>query len=88
MSLPDGPRTPPTLQLIQWIANPLSFMRNCSSMTARLCSRVPFLLFGHQLKPAGRPADRATRMLRTSRGTSRFVFKCAFLRACSLSCCA
>ncbi|MGB7839216.1 MAG: cytochrome P450, partial [Terrimicrobiaceae bacterium] len=30
MSLPDGPRTPPTLQLIQWIANPLSFMRNCS----------------------------------------------------------
>ena len=30
MSLPDGPRTPPTLQLIQWIASPLSFMRNCS----------------------------------------------------------
>jgi cytochrome P450 family 110 len=30
MSLPDGPRTPPTLQLIQWIANPLSFMRKCS----------------------------------------------------------
>ena len=31
MSLPDGPRTPPTLQLIQWIANPLSFMRNLVS---------------------------------------------------------
>jgi cytochrome P450 family 110 len=30
MSLPDGPQTPPTLQLIQWIANPFSFMRNCS----------------------------------------------------------
>jgi cytochrome P450 family 110 len=30
MSLPDGPRTPATLQLIQWIASPLSFMRSCS----------------------------------------------------------
>jgi cytochrome P450 family 110 len=30
MSLPDGPRTPATLQLIQWIASPLWFMRNCS----------------------------------------------------------
>jgi cytochrome P450 family 110 len=30
MSLPDGPRTPATLQLIQWIARPLSFMRSCA----------------------------------------------------------
>lgn len=30
MSLPNGPRTPATLQLIQWIASPLWFMRNCS----------------------------------------------------------
>ncbi len=29
MSLPDGPRTPPILQVIQWLARPLSFMRNC-----------------------------------------------------------
>ena len=29
MSLPDGPRTPPTLQVIQWLARPLSFMRSC-----------------------------------------------------------
>src|SRR4029077_17281432 len=29
MSLPDGHRTPPTLQVIQWLARPLSFMRNC-----------------------------------------------------------
>ena len=30
MSLPEGPRTPATIQLIQWIARPLSFMRSCS----------------------------------------------------------
>ena len=30
MSLPNGPRTPATLQLIQWIASPLWFMRSCS----------------------------------------------------------
>ena len=30
MSLPEGPRTPATLQMIQWIARPLSFMRSCS----------------------------------------------------------
>ena len=29
MPLPDGPRTPPTLQVIQWLARPLSFMRSC-----------------------------------------------------------
>jgi cytochrome P450 len=29
MSLPDGPRTPAALQLIQWIARPLSFLRRC-----------------------------------------------------------
>jgi cytochrome P450 family 110 len=30
MSLPDGPGTPAIVQLLQWIARPLSFMRSCA----------------------------------------------------------
>ncbi len=30
MRLPDGPQTPPSLQLIQWIARPLEYMDTCA----------------------------------------------------------
>ncbi len=30
MKLPDGPKTPPWLQLIQWIADPLGYMETCT----------------------------------------------------------
>lgn len=30
IKLPDGPKTPPFLQLLQWIASPLEFMENCN----------------------------------------------------------
>ena len=30
MTLPDGPKTPSFIQMIQWITNPLEFMDNCS----------------------------------------------------------
>lgn len=41
MKLPDGPQTPPALQLIQWIARPLNYMDTCAqrygdSFTVRL----------------------------------------------------
>lgn len=43
MKLPDGPQTPPFLQLIQWIARPLDYMDTCAqrygdSFTVRLGS--------------------------------------------------
>ena len=46
--LPDGPRTPPGLQLLQWITDPLKFMetsqaRYGDSFTARLSSPLVFL---------------------------------------------
>jgi cytochrome P450 family 110 len=53
MSLPDGPRTPATLQLIQWIVRPLSFMRSCSerygdSFTIHLGEKMsPAVVFSH-----------------------------------------
>ncbi|HEY5706113.1 MAG TPA: cytochrome P450 [Terrimicrobiaceae bacterium] len=53
MSLPDGPKTPATLQLIQWIASPLSFMRGCSdrygdSFTINLGEKMsPAVVFSH-----------------------------------------
>ncbi len=30
MRLPDGPQTPPFLQLLHWISNPLGFLESCS----------------------------------------------------------
>ena len=30
MKLPDDPKTPSFIQMIQWIRNPLEFMDNCS----------------------------------------------------------
>ena len=53
MSLPDGPRTPATLQLIQWIARPLAFMRSCSDrygdcFTINLGEKMsPAVVFSH-----------------------------------------
>ena len=29
MPLPDGPKSPDILQMLQWIATPFSFMRSC-----------------------------------------------------------
>ncbi len=50
MKLPDGPKTPPWLQLIQWILDPLGYMEACAQrygdvFTARLGRVFPSSVF-------------------------------------------
>ena len=50
MKLPDGPKTAPWLQLIQWIADPLGYMETCAQgygdvFTVRLGRVFPPLVF-------------------------------------------
>jgi unspecific monooxygenase len=50
--LPDGPQQPRLLQLIQWIADPLSYLDACAqrygdTFTLRLASFEPFVFLSH-----------------------------------------
>ncbi|HEY9667415.1 MAG TPA: cytochrome P450 [Coleofasciculaceae cyanobacterium] len=52
MKLPDGPKTSPGLQLIQWIANPFGFMDECAqhygdTFTVRLSGLPPLVFFSN-----------------------------------------
>ena len=52
MKLPDGPKTLPFIQLLQWIDNPLKFMDNCSQrygdcFTVRLANFKPMVFFSN-----------------------------------------
>jgi len=52
MTLPDGPKTPSFIQMIQWITNPLEFMDNCSQrygdcFTVRLANFKPMVFFSN-----------------------------------------
>jgi unspecific monooxygenase len=52
MKLPDGPQTPPLLQLIPWIARPLEFMETCANrygdcFTAKLGSSANFVFLSN-----------------------------------------
>lgn len=52
MKLPDGPKTLPFIQLLQWIDNPLKFMDNCSQrygdcFTVRLGNLTPMVFFSN-----------------------------------------
>lgn len=52
MKLPDGPKTLPFIQMLQWIANPLEFMENCSQrygdcFTVRLANFKPMMFFSN-----------------------------------------
>jgi cytochrome P450 family 110 len=53
MAIPEGPRAPSALQMLQWVATPFSFMRGChrkygDSFTIRLNQRFgPLVLFSH-----------------------------------------
>jgi cytochrome P450 len=50
MSLPEGPKSPKTWQMVQWITTPISFMRRCRSrygdhFTVRLTRVLPPVVF-------------------------------------------
>src|SRR5258708_18559423 len=50
MSLPDGPKSPKIWQILQWIAMPFSFMRDCSDrygdqFTVSLSQKLPPVVF-------------------------------------------
>ncbi|WP_009632703.1 cytochrome P450 [Synechocystis sp. PCC 7509] len=52
MKLPDGPKTLPFIQMLQWISNPLEFMDNCSQrygdcFTVRLANFKPMVFFSN-----------------------------------------
>jgi cytochrome P450 family 110 len=53
MALPDGPKAPSALQMLQWVTTPFSFMRSChrrygDCFTIRLNRRFgPLVLFSH-----------------------------------------
>ncbi len=52
MKLPDGPKTLPFIQLLQWISNPLQFMDNCSQrygdcFTVRFGNFKPMVFFSN-----------------------------------------
>jgi cytochrome P450 len=53
MSLPEGPKTPAILQLIEWIASPFSFMRRCAERYGDCFTvyvnheKAPTVLFSH-----------------------------------------
>ncbi len=52
MKLPDGPKTLPFIQLLQWISNPLQFMDSCSQrygdcFTVRFTNFKPMVFFSN-----------------------------------------
>jgi cytochrome P450 len=52
MKLPDGPKTLPLIQMLQWISNPLEFMDNCHQrygdrFTVRLANFKPMVFFSN-----------------------------------------
>jgi cytochrome P450 len=52
MKLPDGPKTPPTWQLIQWITDPLGLLDECArvhgdTFTLHLSKSLPFVFFSN-----------------------------------------
>ena len=52
MKLPDGPKTPPAWQLIQWINDPLGLLDECArvhgdTFTLHLTKSVAFVFFSH-----------------------------------------
>jgi len=70
MSLPDGPKSPAILQLIHWIARPLSFMRSCSDRYGD-CFTVKSL--GPRMSPAVVFSDpRALQIILTSDDSEEF----------------
>lgn len=52
MSLPNGPKTPPLLLLLRWIADPISILQACAQQygecfTLNLGRYAPFVFFSH-----------------------------------------
>jgi len=52
MTLPNGPKTPRFVQLIQWITDPLTFMDKCAKQygdifTAQVMDGEPLVMIGH-----------------------------------------
>jgi cytochrome P450 len=52
MTFPDGPQTPPFLQLIQWIARPAQVLETCArrygdTFTLRLGELEPIVFFSN-----------------------------------------
>src|ERR1700741_388138 len=53
MAIPEGPKTPSALQMLQWVVTPFSFMRGChrkygDAFTIRLNPKFgPLVLFSH-----------------------------------------
>ena len=52
MTLPNGPKTPPFVQLIQWIGDPLTYMDRCAKQygdifTTRWGNLEPFVMIDH-----------------------------------------
>lgn len=50
MKLPNGPQSPPVIQMLRWITSPMSFMETCAErygdmFTVRLDSKSPPLIF-------------------------------------------
>ena len=52
MTLPNGPKTPPFVQLIQWIGDPLTYMDKCAKQygdifTAQVTNGEPWVMIDH-----------------------------------------
>jgi len=52
MTLPDGPKAPPFVQLIQWISDPLTYMDKCAKQygdifTAQVTNGGPWVMIHH-----------------------------------------
>ena len=52
MTLPNCPKTPPFVQLIQWISDPLTYMDKCAKQygdifTAQLGNIEPLVMINH-----------------------------------------
>jgi cytochrome P450 len=52
MTLPNGPKTPPFVQLIQWIGDPLTYMDKCAKQygdifTAQVTNGGPWVMIDH-----------------------------------------
>src|SRR4028119_11743 len=52
MTLPDGPKTPRFVQLIQWISDPLTYLDKCAKQygdifTARFGNMEPMVMINH-----------------------------------------
>jgi cytochrome P450 len=52
MTLPDGPKTPRFVQLIQWISDPLTYLDKCAKQygdifTAQFGNMEPMVMINH-----------------------------------------